>query len=105
MGRDKQRAARNVREAGSKQPAQRKVFSSASTQTTMADLASVPGALAAIIAVAEAGEAITISQTSDGGAWSISLLTGGTRPEKAYARTQEELDSVFAEIVRAYADG
>lgn len=63
----------------------------------------VPDLGDAIDAILEAGAALLVGRTSDGGAVAITLLDGGER-HRAYVGTQAELDDAFDRLTQRFAD-
>jgi hypothetical protein len=53
--------------------------------------------------VTRSGDALVIGRTRDGGAISITVISGDDR-EKLYASTDDELAAVITELCEAYLD-
>lgn len=63
--------------------------------------AEVAGLGATLDALVRDGDAIILGRTSDGGAYSITILCDGAK-ERAYPHTQDELDEAFRRIAEVY---
>lgn len=70
-------------------------------EVMLGDLRDVPGLAAVLQAVALAGDAVTLSTTSDGGAWALTLIHDG-QFDKAYPHSQDELNACFEAIATTY---
>jgi hypothetical protein len=64
-------------------------------------LVDVAGLGQVVDAVIGRGDGITIARTRDGGAISITILSGDARP-RGYASSQVELDELFAGLAETY---
>lgn len=101
MGKDRERSQR-MGAGPSGTPARSSVFSKPGGGSSgTISYAAVPDIGRVLDAVASAGDAITCGRTSDGGACCVSLLHQ-REIEKEYARTQEELNALFADVARYY---
>lgn len=65
-----------------------------------ADWAEIPASLIidAILAVTRVGDGITFSRTSDGGAFSLTILSGG-KSAKVWPNTEEQCAEVLQQII------
>lgn len=103
MGSDKNQSAKGAKVTRAGAATSGSPFGRRAPAGGLAAIEDVPGILAAIDAVARTGRAIMIARTSDGGAWSITILNDGAR-HKVYGREQDELDTIFSDILDAYGD-
>lgn len=90
--------------SGSKQAGRANAWGAkARTEHDAGSLEECPGVLAAIRLVTDAGDAITFSRTTDGGAWSITVLHD-RMPTRRYPSGQPELDQAIGELCELYED-
>lgn len=102
MGSDTNRSTRGKKIGGVSERQPRVRFGASNGNHHIAELGKVSRAAEIMDFVIQAGDAIVVSTTSDGGAVVVTVLAGDSR-EKAYAAGQLELDGVFDQIEAAYS--
>jgi len=103
MGRDRNEVKRASSVKAGTRSAKRNPFSDGITQHDGSRIRLVPDAAEIIDDVINAGAALIISRTSDGGAVVVTLLDDGIRG-KAYGGSQAELDQAFERLAATYSE-
>lgn len=76
-------------------------FGGSAARAPGASLSDVPDGLRAMDAALNQGCAVMVARTRDGGAYSVTVLDGDDR-YRAYAATQDELNSILDKILETY---